>query len=243
MPVDRAQQRPGQLRELASRIEAPDAIGTLVLVGNDLVGGFGTTLVLVAVPALVSICAVNAYGAMLTGVSALDGFRRVSPGVTTRIVGITVIMGISVVTALLLPEDYLGSFNNFVLLMLYFLIPWTAVNLVDFYLVRHGRYAITEIFRPAGVYGIWAGRGLAAYVVGVVAMVPFVVTSFYTGPIAERLGGVDLSFAVGLLAAGSLYYMLTRDLDVAAEQRVVEASEAELDRLVDEGHVSGREAL
>ena len=33
--------------------------------------------------------------------------------------------------ALLIPDNYLGSFNNFVLLMLYFLVPWTSVNLVD----------------------------------------------------------------------------------------------------------------
>lgn len=228
---------------LASRVEAPDAIGTLVEVGNSLIAGFGTALVLVSVPALVSICAVNAYGAMLTGASAVDGFRRVTPSVRTRVVGLALTMAISVVIALLLPEDYLGSFNNFVLLMLYFLIPWTAVNLVDFYLVRHGRYAITEIFKSAGVYGTWAGRGLTAYLAGVVAMVPFLVTSFYTGPLADRLGGVDVSFAVGLLVAGGLYFVLTRGLDVAAEQRLVEASEAELDRLVDEGRVSPSEAL
>ena len=228
---------------LASRIEAPDAIGTLVDVGNDLVGGFGTTLVLVSVPALVSICAVNAYGAMLTGASAVDGFRRVTPSVRLRVVGIALVMAVAVVIALLLPEDYLGSFTTFVLLMLYFLIPWTAVNLVDFYLVRHGHYAITEIFVPGGLYGTWSRRGLIAYVVGVIAMIPFVVTSAYTGPVADLLGGVDVSFAVGLVVAGGLYYALTRDLDLAAERRVVEASEVELERLVDEGRASATETL
>ena len=37
---------------------------------------------------------------------------------------------------LLLPEDFLGNFNNFLLVVLYFMIPWTAVNLVDFFFVR-----------------------------------------------------------------------------------------------------------
>ena len=41
-----------------------------------------------------------------------------------------------------LPANYLTNFNNFVLLILYFLIPWTAVNLVDYYFVRRGHYAI-----------------------------------------------------------------------------------------------------
>lgn len=228
---------------LATRIEAPDAVGTLVEVGNRLVGGFGTVLVLVAVPALVSICAVNAYGAMLTGASAVDGFRQVTPSVRTRVVGLALVMAVSVVIALLLPEDYLGSFNTFVLLMLYFLIPWTAVNLVDFYFVRRGRYAITEIFNPRGIYGGWAWRGLVAYLVGVLAMVPFLVTTPYVGPVAQRLGGVDVSFAVGLLVAGGLYLVLSRGRDEQAEQRAVDASATELDRLVDEGRISVSEAL
>jgi NCS1 family nucleobase:cation symporter-1 len=217
---------------LADRLEAPDAIGSLVEVGNALVPGFGTLLVLVSVPALIGIMAVNAYGAMLTSASAVDGFRTISPGVRTRIIGIVVVMALAVVIALALPADYLGSFNTFVLLMLYFLIPWTAVNLVDFYFVRRGHYAITEIFKARGIYGTWPRRGLISYLAGVLAMVPFVVSTAYTGPIATALGGVDFSFLVGLVVAGGLYYLLTRDLDLAAEERARARSEAELDDLV-----------
>ena len=41
-----------------------------------------------------------------------------------------------------------GNFNNFLLLVLYLFVPWTAVNLVDYYIVRRGHYAIAEIFDP-----------------------------------------------------------------------------------------------
>ena len=51
-------------------------------------------------------------------------------------------------------------------LMLYLLVPWTALNLVDFFFVRRGHYAITEIFNPNGVYRRWGWRGLTAYAVG-----------------------------------------------------------------------------
>jgi purine-cytosine permease-like protein len=116
--------------------------------------------------------------------------------------------------------------------MLYFLIPWTAVNLVDFYFVRHGHYAIVEIFKPEGMYGRWGRRGLIAYVVGLLATVPFMVISFYTGPIAHALGDVDISFAVGLVVAGGLYYLLSRNLDLTAEAAAIEAGRRELDALV-----------
>jgi NCS1 family nucleobase:cation symporter-1 len=217
---------------LASRIKVPDAIGSLVQVGNGMMPHFGTVLVLVSVPALISICAVNAYGAMLTSASAVDGFRTVTPGLRTRVSGIVLISAISVIIALALPANYLGSFNNFVLLMLYFLIPWTSVNLVDFYFVRRGHYAITEIFKADGMYGRWSRHGLTAYLVGLFAMVPFMVVSFYTGPIAKKLGGVDISFLVGLVVAGGLYYVLSRNLDLAAEEVVIEKSRRELAAMV-----------
>lgn len=220
---------------LGTHLAVPDAIGSLVEVGNQLFSGFGTLLVLVSVPALLSICAVNSYGAMLTSASAVDGFTHINPGLRTRIVGISVIAVVSVIIALALPANYLGSFNNFVLMMLYFLIPWTAVNLVDYYFVRHGHYAITEIFNPNGMYGSWARRGMTAYIVGLLAMVPFMYLSFYVGPAAKALGGVDVSFLVGLVVAGGLYFILSRNLDLSAEAEQIKASKRQLAELVTEG--------
>ncbi|MBS7694366.1 cytosine permease, partial [Vibrio cholerae] len=97
------------------------------------------------------------------------------------------------VIALSIPESYLSSFNTFVLLMLYFLVPWTAVNLADFYAVRKGRYAISDIFNPAGIYGRWSRAGLIAYFLGLAAMVPFMSLGFYQGPISVMLGGADIA--------------------------------------------------
>ncbi len=107
------------------------------------------------------------------------------------------------------------------------LVPWTSVNLVDYYFVRRGRYAIREIFSPSGVYGAWGWRGLAAYGVGIVAMIPFVVTVWFTGPIAEAMGGIDLALFVGLIASGIAYLLLGRSIDRAAEDRVAEADAAQ----------------
>lgn len=214
---------------LGSSLEEPDVIGSLKLVGDSVFDGFGTIALLISVPALISIMAINFYGAMLTGVSAVDGFRPVRPNVKTRVVGLVVVAAVAYIVAILIPDDYLGSFNNFVLMMLYFLVPWTAVNLVDFYLVRRGHYAIVEIFKPNGIYGRWSWPGLIAYIVGFAAMVPFLTTTFYVGPAAEAIGGADVSFAVGLLVSGGLYWVLTRGLKLESEQAAIEASERELE--------------
>lgn len=214
---------------LASALPEPDAIAGIRKVGNDIMPGFGTFAVVVSALALISIMAVNAYGAMLTSTSAVDAFKKVRPTVSARIAGIVAIELVVFVVALVLPANYLDSFNNFVLLMLYFLIPWTAVNLVDFYFVRRGHYAITAIFDPRGIYGRWSWRGLTAYTVGFVAMIPFFATSFYTGPVAKALGGADISFGVGLIVSGVLYQMLNRTLDLDTEAAAIAASERELE--------------
>jgi purine-cytosine permease-like protein len=48
----------------------------------------------------------------------------------------------------------LSVLNIYLVVMLYFLVPWTAVNLTDYFFVRKGRYAIPHFFMPRGsVYG------------------------------------------------------------------------------------------
>jgi purine-cytosine permease-like protein len=119
-------------------------------------------------------------------------------------------------------------------LMLYLLVPWTALNLVDFFFVRRGHYAITDIFRPDGVYHRWGWRGLTAYFAGFAAEIPFMVLPpiaglSYTGPVPTHLThGVDYSWVAGLLVSGVLYWVLSRSLDTSAERAAIEASEQEL---------------
>ena len=105
---------------------------------------------------------------------------------------------------------------NSLTLMLYLLVPWTALNLVDFFFVRRGHYAITDIFRPNGVYGAWGWRGLTAYFVGFAAEIPFMVLPpiaglSYTGYFPAHLtNGVDYSWLVGLVVSGLVYLLLSR---------------------------------
>ncbi|QNH75210.1 cytosine permease [Pseudomonas protegens] len=214
---------------LASALPSPDAIASVREVGNQLIPGFGTFTVLIAVPALVGIMAVNCYGAMLTGISAIDGFKSIQPTLKSRVTGILLVAVVIFLIAMNIPESYLGSFNTFVLLMLYFLVPWTAVNLADFYLVRKGRYAISHIFNPAGIYGRWSSAGLLAYFLGLLAMVPFMSLSFYQGPLSQALGGADIAFVIGLAVAGLVYWALTRNLDLEAERLAIQASEQQLE--------------
>ena len=209
----------------------PDAqtVDSIVSGGNLIFQGFGTLTLAVALIGLVTVIAINMYSGSLSGLAAIDVVATVRPGRGVRLVAVAVIAVLGTAGSLLLPQNFLSSYSNFLFLVLYFLTPWTAVNLVDFYLVRRGDYAIFEIFKPHGIYGSWDRRGLVAYAVGFLAMVPFFSTALYTGPVAQALGGADISVFIGLPVAGVLYWILTRDLDLTEERRIAAAEADELE--------------
>jgi nucleobase:cation symporter-1, NCS1 family len=208
-----------------------NAIAELNEVGDHVFAGFGGIVLVLAALGLVSVTALNMYGGSLTLISAVDSLRKVRPTLSMRVVTVGFTALLSLIGALAATKNFLGNFNNFLLLVLYLFVPWTAVNLVDYYIVRRGHYAIAEIFKPNGMYGRWGWRGVLAYLVGFAAMVPFFdVGTLFEGAAAHALGGADISFFVGLPVAGLLYYFFSRSIDVAAETRVAEAEAAELEQ-------------
>jgi len=125
------------------------------------------------------------------------------------------------VLALTLSSHFLTNFDEFLTMILYFMIPWTAVNLMDFFFVRKGNYAIRELFKPNGLYHAWGWRGLTAYAVGFVVMIPFMsIGTIYTSPVAKQLSGGDISPFIGFPVAAFVYLWLARSIDVDAEARV-----------------------
>jgi fatty acid desaturase len=64
--------------------------------------------------------------------------------------------------ALISSNDFINRFGDFLALLLYLFTPWTAINLVDFYIVPKGHYSIREIFNPNDMYGRWNWRALTA---------------------------------------------------------------------------------
>lgn len=119
-----------------------------------------------------------------------------------------------------------GNAINFVwsamVITLYALIPWTAVNLVDFFILRRGKYVIADLLKPNGVYGLWNMRGLISYTLGFIASIPFfVVPGLFIGPLATHIGGVDIGWVVGLVVAGGAYFLSGQKLASPAQLRAV----------------------
>jgi NCS1 family nucleobase:cation symporter-1 len=189
-------------------------------------------VLILAALGLISVMALNMYGGSLTLISGIDSLHKVKPTLGVRLLTIGLTALLSVIGALAATTNFLSNFNNFLLLVLYLFIPWTAVNLVDYYVVRRGHYAIAEIFNPNGMYGRWGWRGIISYLVGFAVMIPFFsVGTLFVGWIAHALDGADISLFIGLPVSGLLYWYLSRTIDVAAETRIAEAEAVELEEI------------
>jgi NCS1 family nucleobase:cation symporter-1 len=91
------------------------------------------------------------------------------------------------------------------------MVPWTAVNLVDYYLIRRGHYDVPSFFAAdGGVYGMYNPAALACYLLGILVQLPFIASDVYTGPVARAMGDIDLSWVVGLLVVSAAYYFAVR---------------------------------
>jgi NCS1 family nucleobase:cation symporter-1 len=163
----------------------------------------------------VGVAAANAINLYCGALSALTFgqtvFPRWSPGPQARTVMAVLFFVLSLLGALLGKASFLANYEHFILLLLYVLVPWTAINLVDYYLLRHGEYDVPSFFRQdGGIYGRVNGPAVVCYVFGILIQLPFISAELYTGPIARALGGVDLSWIVGLIVTSSVYYWLAK---------------------------------
>ena len=210
---------------LATRIGASDGLVALHDAGDSMFHGFGVLMALASVTALVATMGLNAYSGMLTVVTALNSMFELHPTPRLRIMAILAVAACWITATFAITTNAIALLFATLTIMLYLLVPWTSVNLVDYFFVRRGRYAITHLFMPHGIYGAWGRRGLMAYVLGFLATLPFfVLPDVYTGPAAQALGGVDVGWLVGLIVSGGAYLLLSRSLDLSQESGAIRES-------------------
>lgn len=198
--------------------------------GDLVVPGFGAVLLVIGGIALLIFNGMCVYGGALTLITAMDSVASTSPTRSLRVKMIALTGVSATIVGVLLPTDFINTtFYTILAVLAYLMAPWTAVNLVDYFIIRKGRYSITEIFNPAGIYGRWNWRGITAYSIAFVSMIPFMYLSFYQGSVAIYLGGVDLAFFVGIPVGAFLYWLLCLSQDLSHEFSIIHAADLDLD--------------
>jgi len=159
----------------------------------------------------VTVTTLNAYGSFMSMATIVSAFRRrLRISVPQRLIYVVAMVGLSTSLALIGRHSFLKSFETFILFLLAVFTPWSAINLVDYYFFTRSRYDVPALSDPDGRYGRWNVPGIAIYLVGILVQLPFLSTAFYTGPLVASLGGADISWIVGLVVPGALYYLSAR---------------------------------
>lgn len=170
----------------------------------------------------VTISTLNSYGSFMCIATIISGFRgHIEVSRAQRLLFVLGIVGASTALALLGQHSFLGAFKSFILFLLTFFTPWSAINLVDYYFITKERCDVPALSEPDGRYGRWNLAGIAVYGVGVLIQMPFVSTKLYTGPMVAQLGGVDISWIIGLLVPAALYYLVARKRALSAPAQMV----------------------
>ncbi|MEV7607599.1 cytosine permease [Paenarthrobacter sp. NPDC089322] len=156
--------------------------------------------------------AMNLYCGVLCTLTIGQTFKPTwLPHARTRSIAAVILFVVAVSIALFARDNFILFYTNFLSFLMYVLVPWTAINLVDYYLLRHGDYRVDDFFkRDGGVYGRFNWVAIGSYVAGALIQVPFSATAVYTGPLAAAMGGVDISWLVGLVVVAPLYYTAAR---------------------------------
>lgn len=205
---------------LAAGLPGVDLGQALVTVGNGVFNGLGSILLIITLVGTAVLVCMNTYGGALTVMSIADSVRPSKPRPIVRPIVATAFGATSLILALQATGAFAANFYNFLTILFYALAPWTATNLVDYFFVRRGHYSIREIFNPRGMYGRWNWRGYTAYGASMLAMAPFALTAWWSGPIGSMLG-FDIAPFVGMAVSGLVYLGLARSLDLEGERRKI----------------------
>lgn len=116
--------------------------------------------------------------------------------------------GIYLVVALILRDQFNANFENFLLVIAYWLGAWNAIILLEHFAFRKGKYPVEDYETPGKLpVGVAA---IAAMVVGLGIAALGVSQQLFTGPLAKQLDGADIGFPLAIVAALVIYYPLRR---------------------------------
>jgi NCS1 family nucleobase:cation symporter-1 len=162
--------------------------------------------------------------AVVIGTVANNALTAYSSGLVLQTVGVKLrrsitviadgIFGVAVTLMAVLVWDFIDAMSTLLQLIVVTVAPLMSLYLADMWL-RRNKYdgRALEAAQVGGKYWYSNGfnvAGIIAFLVGFTASLLTVGTSFYVGPINNLLGGLDISFEVGLALPAIIYIAAKR---------------------------------
>jgi len=156
----------------------------------------------------------NLYSASLSGLVGGIKMNR------TSFVGLVAIAG--GILSLLFYRGFYQFFESFLLVLDYWISPWVAVLIMDFFVLKRHSLTFSTPFKPSGII---------AYLVGLLSSVPFMNVSLgpygFTFPVSSALGGIDISYFISFAVASLTYLAIEYYLTAKVRNRTMESQIAE----------------
>ncbi|MFV0434959.1 MAG: purine-cytosine permease family protein [Leucobacter sp.] len=182
-------------------------------------GLIGVVVLIIFAVSSALINGVELYSAVMNALTVMQSNFKMVITSRTRIWTTVVSGAVATLIAVLGQGDFMTMFESFLTLLLYVLIPWSAINLADYFILHKGEYHIEDMFASdGGRYGKWNPIGLWSYAIGIIAQIPFMITPLFTGPLAEPLQYIDIAWLVGFVVTAIVYLIWVR---AAAKRAVV----------------------
>ena len=182
------------------------ADGTIPDLANIMPQGVFVFVMLVFFVGAIDAGVINMYGSALCALTTIQTFKlKWAPRPLARHISAGVLAVAVFFVSTTVSDSFMTNYTNFILVLAYLLVPWSIINLVDFYMVHKGDYDPHSFSDPKSGYGYFNGPALLSYVIGCVVQIPFMSTTLYVGPIAASTGAVDTSWVVGSIVTFFVY--------------------------------------
>lgn len=181
------------------------AAGPLGPLGTIILGLLALSIVANNIP--------NDYSLGLTMQVLGLAFQRVNRAVWTVIGAV-----IYVLIAIPAVKGYNEKLENFLLLIAYWLAPWSIILVLEHFVFRKGRYNVEDWDTRSRLPVGWAAMASMAF--GVFGVYLGAAQLLFVGPVAKHFNppyGMDIGFELGMAFAG-LAYVILRPLEIKGRQ-------------------------
>lgn len=188
------------------------AIASMVINGNvmaqikELGGGFGTAIVILLSLGLIVINSLNIYGAGIIVLSIASNFIEFKTTIKLRVLTSIMIGVILALASTVGAGNFMSYFQLYLGFILFFIVPWSVINLTDFYLLKRQNYKPDDFINKNGIFGKLRTSSLAIYLLSIISQIPFINNGIYQGPVSKMMDGLDLAWVIGIILSFSFYY-------------------------------------
>ena len=198
------------LMALGAAIGALAPISPSMLLAIKYLGGpIGGALAIIMAIGVLAPNSANVYGGMMSTLSIVNNVSgKVRSTQRLRITVCIIIAVLGVLAATAGAGAFMTNLENYLTVILYILIPWSVINLLDYYVLRHGNYRTADFYEKNGSFGAINYKAMAVYLIAFAIEVPFMNTTIYEGPIAKALDGGDIAWIVGAVVTVPLYLLV-----------------------------------